>query len=83
MGKNDQGGVGITNSIRTLRFLHDEMTQKQLAELIGVTRQTVMAIESNKYSPTLEVAFKIAEVFNLPLEEVFRYRSANDNLQTD
>jgi putative transcriptional regulator len=51
------------------------MTQKQLAEQIGVTRQTVMAIESNKYSPTLEVAFKIAEVFNLPLDKVFTYRS--------
>jgi putative transcriptional regulator len=51
------------------------MTQKQLAEQIGVTRQTVMAIESNKYSPTLEVAFKIANVFNLPLDQVFTYRS--------
>lgn len=77
MGKNDKDNPRISNSIRTLRFMHDEMTQKQLAELIGVTRQTVMAIESNKYSPTLEVAFKIAEVFNLPLEEVFSYRSQN------
>ena len=50
------------------------MTQKQLAEAIGVTRQTVMAIEANKYSPSLEVAFKIAEVFSLPLEEVFQYK---------
>ena len=64
----------ITNSIRTLRFLNNEMTQKQLAEVIGVTRQTVMAIEANKYSPSLEVAFKIAEVFSLPLEEVFQYK---------
>lgn len=64
----------ITNCIRTLRFLNNEMTQKELAELIGVTRQTVMAIEANKYSPSLEVAFKIAEIFNLPLEEVFQYR---------
>jgi putative transcriptional regulator len=64
----------ITNSIRTLRFLNNEMTQKQLAEAIGVTRQTVMAIEGNKYSPSLEVAFKIAQVFALPLEEVFQYR---------
>jgi putative transcriptional regulator len=64
----------ITNSIRTLRFLNNEMTQKQLAEAIGVTRQTVMAIEANKYSPSLEVAFKIAEVFSLPLEEVFQYK---------
>ncbi|TMN86949.1 transcriptional regulator [Pseudoalteromonas phenolica] len=66
----------ITNSIRTLRFLNNEMTQKQLAEAIGVTRQTVMAIEANKYSPSLEVAFKIAEVFSLPLEEVFQYNKA-------
>ncbi|WP_144209058.1 helix-turn-helix transcriptional regulator [Shewanella donghaensis] len=65
----------IANTIRTLRFLNGEMTQKQLADLIGVTRQTVMAIESNKYSPTLEVAFKIAEVFKLPLEQVFSYQS--------
>ncbi|KAF7767340.1 helix-turn-helix transcriptional regulator [Pseudoalteromonas sp. SCSIO 43095] len=65
----------ITNSIRTLRFLRDEMTQKQLADAIGVTRQTVMAIEANKYSPTLEVAFKISLVFNLPLEEVFQYKT--------
>ncbi|RJE78422.1 transcriptional regulator [Pseudoalteromonas sp. MSK9-3] len=64
----------ISNSIRTLRFMNNEMTQKQLAEKIGVTRQTVMAIEANKYSPSLEVAFKIAHVFNLPLEDVFQYQ---------
>lgn len=64
----------LSNSIRTLRFLNNEMTQKQLAEAIGVTRQTVMAIEANKYSPSLEVAFKIARVFSLPLEEVFQYQ---------
>ncbi|MCT8986918.1 helix-turn-helix transcriptional regulator [Shewanella phaeophyticola] len=75
MGDPADNKLGISNSIRTLRFLHNEMTQKQLADLIGVTRQTIMAIESNKYSPTLEVAFKIAEVFNLPLDQVFRYRS--------
>jgi putative transcriptional regulator len=63
MDNRDDVKVGISNTIRTLRFLHNEMTQKQLAEQIGVTRQTVMAIESNKYSPTLEVAFKIAEVY--------------------
>lgn len=64
----------ISNSIRTLRFMNNEMTQKQLAEKIGVTRQTVMAIEANKYSPSLEIAFKIAHVFNLPLEDVFQYQ---------
>lgn len=63
----------IRNKIRTLRFMNDEMTQQALAEKIGVTRQTVMAIERGKYSPSLEVAFRIAEVFNTPLEEVFQY----------
>lgn len=63
----------ITNNIRHLRFNHDEMTQKQLADQIGVTRQTVNAIESNKYSPSLEVAFKIAQVFGLPITDVFDY----------
>nr|WP_233076104.1 helix-turn-helix transcriptional regulator [Paraglaciecola chathamensis] len=56
-----------------MRFFADEMTQKELAELVGVTRQTIMAIEKSKYSPTLEVAFKIAEVFGQSLEEVFQY----------
>jgi putative transcriptional regulator len=63
----------ITNNVRTLRFLQGEMTQKQLADVIGVTRQTVMAIEASKYSPSLEIAFKIAAVFHLPLEQVFQY----------
>ncbi len=65
--------TSIRNKIRTLRFMNDEMTQQALAEKIGVTRQTVMAIERGKYSPSLEVAFRIAEVFNTPLEEVFQY----------
>ena len=63
----------IVNSIRRLRFERGEMTQQQLAERIGVTRQTVNAIELAKYSPSLEVAFRIAEVFDVPLDEVFRY----------
>lgn len=63
----------IRNQIRTLRFHHGEMTQKALAAQIGVTRQTVNAIEGGKYSPSLEVAFRIAEVFDVPLEEVFQY----------
>ena len=63
----------VRNSIRTLRFHQDEMTQQELAERIGVTRQTVNAIEGEKYSPSLEVAFRIAGVFGKPLEEVFRY----------
>lgn len=63
----------VHNQIRTLRFLADEMTQQQLADRIGVTRQTVNAIEGGKYSPSLEVAFRIAQVFDKPLQEVFEY----------
>ncbi|MBB1333828.1 helix-turn-helix transcriptional regulator [Pseudoalteromonas sp. SR44-5] len=66
--------LAITNTIRTLRFQHNEMTQQQLAEVVGVTRQTIAAIEAARYSPSLEVAFKIAIVFNLPLEKIFQYR---------
>lgn len=65
----------ITNTIRRLRFEHQELTQQALAERIGVTRQTVNAIELGKYSPSLEVAFRIASVFKRPLEEVFQYQS--------
>jgi putative transcriptional regulator len=65
--------ISIQNQIRTLRFHQQEMTQQQLADQIGVTRQTVNAIELGKYSPSLEVAFKIARVFGKPLEEVFQY----------
>jgi putative transcriptional regulator len=64
----------ITNTIRKLRFEHGEMTQQELAERIGVTRQTVNAIELGKYSPSLEVAFRIAAVFGVPLEQVFQYK---------
>ena len=63
----------IRNNLRRLRFEHSEMTQQQLAERVGVTRQTVIAIEQGKYSPSLEVAFRFALVFGVPLEEVFRY----------
>jgi putative transcriptional regulator len=63
----------ITNSIRALRFAHGEMTQAQLAEHIGVTRQTVIAIEQGRYSPSLEMAFQIARVFKVPLDEVFHF----------
>ncbi len=64
----------IQNNIRRLRFDRNEMTQQELADRIGVTRQTVNAIELNKYSPSLEVAFRIAEVFGVPLEQVFQYK---------
>ncbi len=63
----------IRNNIRRLRFDRSEMTQQKLAEEIGVTRQTVIAIEQDKYSPSLEVAFRIARVFGVPLEEAFQY----------
>jgi putative transcriptional regulator len=67
------GKFAIQNNIRTLRFFNDEMTQKDLAEQVGVTRQTIVAIEKAKYSPSLELAFRIAAVFGKPLEEVFIY----------
>jgi putative transcriptional regulator len=67
----------ITNHIRRLRFEHDEMSQQALADTIGVTRQTVFAIEKNRYSPSLETAFRIAEVFNVPLDEVFKFREGD------
>ena len=73
------GKTRIENCIRKLRFEHDEMTQQALAERIGVTRQTVNAIELGKYSPSLEVAFRIAEVFGKPLEAVFTYPSTTNS----
>ncbi|MCA9730485.1 MAG: helix-turn-helix transcriptional regulator [Anaerolineales bacterium] len=63
----------ISNNIRKLRFFQNEMTQQQLAEKVGVTRQTIIAMEQDKYSPSLELAFRIALVFGVPLEEVFSY----------
>ena len=63
----------LTNTIRTLRFLAGEMTQSDLGARIGVTRQTIAAIETGRYSPTLEAAFRIAEVLGKPLEEVFHW----------
>jgi putative transcriptional regulator len=63
----------VTNSIRALRFAHGEMTQAELADRIGVTRQTLIAIEQGRYSPSLEMAFRIARVFRVPLDDVFQY----------
>jgi putative transcriptional regulator len=63
----------IRNNIRRLRFEHGEMTQEALAEKVGVTRQTIHHMEAAKYSPSLELAFRVAHVFNVPLEEVFQY----------
>lgn len=64
----------ISNTIRRQRFDAGEMTQKDLAERVGVTRQTIVAIENGKYSPTLDLAFRIARAFGKPLEEVFLYQ---------
>lgn len=63
----------VSNNIRALRFASGEMTQAELADRIGVTRQTVIAIEQGKYSPSLEVAFQIARIFEEPLDAVFQY----------
>lgn len=65
--------TAIRNNIRRLRFDANEMTQAELAQKVGVTRQTLLAIEAARYSPTLELAFKIAKVFDVPLEKVFTY----------
>ncbi|WP_434590087.1 helix-turn-helix transcriptional regulator [Streptomyces sp. A5-4] len=63
----------VTNSIRTLRFTHGEMTQAELGERVGVSRQTIIAIEQGRYSPSLEMAFQIARAFRVPLNDVFQY----------
>jgi putative transcriptional regulator len=63
----------VRNTIRTLRFQHGEMTQQDLADRVGLTRQTIIAVEQGRYSPSLEAAFKIARVFGAPLEQVFQY----------
>jgi putative transcriptional regulator len=65
--------TSVTNSIRALRFAAGEMTQAELADRVGVTRQTIIAIEQGRYSPSLEMAFRIAGVFHVPLDQVFHY----------
>jgi len=67
--------TNVKNNIRTLRFQRNEMTQQQLADQVGVTRQTIVAIEKEKYSPSLEAAFKIAAALGEPLDAVFHYES--------
>ena len=64
----------VTNTLRALRFSHGEMTQQQLADRVGLTRQTIIAIEQGRYAPSLEAAFRIARVFDVPLEQVFGFR---------
>lgn len=66
--------TSVTNSIRALRFAHGEMTQQQLADRVGLTRQTIIAIEQGRYSPSLEAAFRIARVFGVGVEKVFHYQ---------
>jgi putative transcriptional regulator len=61
----------IKNRIRELRFMHDEMSQAELSDLVGVSRQTIVAVEKGNYTPSLDLAFKIAEIFNLRIEEIF------------
>jgi putative transcriptional regulator len=68
----------ITNEIRKLRFFAGEMTQQQLAEKVGASRQTIISIEAGKYSPSLELAFRIAEAFNVKISEVFDYEVKGD-----
>jgi putative transcriptional regulator len=63
----------VTNQIRRLRFEHGEMTQAELADRIGVTRQTIIAIEQGRYSPSLEMAFQVARAFGVALDDVFQY----------
>ena len=68
----------VRNNIRKLRFLHGEMTQEELAEKAGVTRQTIIALEGGKYSPRSSLAFRIALAFGVPLEEVFSYTAEDE-----
>jgi putative transcriptional regulator len=72
------GKAIIHNTIRKLRFEHNEMTQKELADKVGATRQTIVAIESAKYAPSLELAFRIARVFGLTVEQVFTFTEEGD-----
>ena len=74
------GNRSISNNVRKLRFHNDEMTQAQLAEKVGVTRQTIVAIEGDKYSPSLELAFRITHAFNERIENVFSYDPNIDSI---
>ena len=76
---SEMGKAQVNNNIRKLRFDHDEMTQQELGEKAGVTRQTIIAMEKGKYSPSLELAFRISLAFDTPLEEVFSYDSEQNN----
>jgi len=71
------GSNKLSNRIRRLRFDNGEMTQQQLADRVGVTRQTIIAIEAGKYAPSLPLAFKIARAFGKPIEDIFQYEDEN------
>ncbi len=71
--ENNRAGNSLKNSIRRHRFDNDEMTQQQLADRAGVTRQTIIALEANRYAPSLPLAFRIARVFDTNIEDVFEY----------
>ena len=71
--RKDDNAPRLTNNIRTLRFFADEMTQAELARRVGVTRQTILALEKNKYAPSLELAFRLAQLFGRKVDEVFAY----------
>ena len=73
----------IKNKIRELRFFAGEMTQKELAQKAGVSRQTIIAIEGGNYNPSLELAFKIADVFEVPITEVFTYEASESNKRNE
>ncbi len=70
--------IHITNNIRRLRFFASEMTQQELAEKAGVSRQTIISIEASKYSPSLELAFRISDAFGVKINEVFDYEVIGD-----
>jgi putative transcriptional regulator len=70
--------IKVNNNLRKFRFNNDEMTQEQLAEKAGVSRQTIIAIEAGNYVPSLELAFKIAEAFKVSINEIFNYEVIND-----
>jgi len=76
------GSYVVKNRIRRLRFDHDEMTQQELANRAGCTRQTIIAIEQGKYVPSVELAFRIARAFGVPLEEVFQYEGVEQELKS-
>jgi len=76
------GEFPITNQIRTLRFLNGEMTQQDLADRVGATRQTINAIEAGKYGPSLELAFKISNALKRPIEDVFQYHNPTKDQMT-